>query len=117
MAEISEKLDEYGAGNIISPKNLNLKVGDKGEITFIARKGTVEFDQDDGKTRVLHQFDVEIQYGSEKAKGLFALNKNNASIAFAEGIKTVDDLVGKTFMYRVKATNLGDTIEFLMLKK
>ena len=117
MAEISEKLDEYGAGNVISPKNLNLKVGDKGEITFVARKGTVEFDQDDGKTRVLHQFEVEVQYGSEKVKGLFALNKTNANIAFSEGIKTVDDLVGKTFMYRVKSTNLGDTMELLMLKK
>ena len=117
MADISNNLDEYGAGNIISPKSLSLKVGDKGEIKFVARKGTVEFDQDDGKTRVLHQFEVEITYGEETAKGLFALNKTNATTAFSEGVKTVDELVGKTFLYRIKSTNMGDTIELLMLKK
>ena len=117
MAEISEKLDEYGAGSVISPKNLNMKPGDKGEIVFLARKGTVEFETDEGKTRVLHQFEVEIKAGEIKQRGLFALNKTNAGIVFSEGVKTVDELVGKTFLYRVKSTGLGDTIEFLTLKK
>ncbi len=40
---ISDRLDEYSSGAVISPKSLNLKVGDKGDITFLARKGIVEF--------------------------------------------------------------------------